>query len=452
MAAAQKVTLSDLRVKNYKPAPAGKRLFIWDGGQPHLALRITDKGHKSWLVIKRRPGEKQPLFHVLGSYPVLKLADARKAAQKAVGLILDGIDPSAAKVERIRAVERQQAETFGLAAEAFIAAEESRASLRTSHETVAFLRREFLGQQRKGSSWVDGKDPVWRDRPLLEISRRDVVDRLDEIRQRTGSAHAARHSLAAVRKFFNWCIDREKFGVTTSPCVRIRNTTIGINGSKDLRRTRVLTDMELRDVWQEVEALGVYGCVVRLLMLTGQRLGDIAQAKWSEIDLAAGVLVVPAERYKTNTAQHVPLSPRALAILRDLSRTEGFIFSPTGGQRPITTGSRLKQLLDEAIAARRQREGRAAMPPWVLHDLRRTVRTRLVSDLGVEQYIAERVIGHALTGLDRVYDQGSHAAAKADALLRWEARLVGIVEPEATHPPAVTELSSVRRRRSGKAA
>jgi integrase len=84
------------------------------------------------------------------------------------------------------------------------------------------------------------------------------------------------------------------------------------------------------------------------------------------------------------------------------------------------------------------------MPGWVLHDLRRTVRTRL-SDLGVDAYIAERVLGHALPGLHGVYDQGRHRTQKRDALARWEALLLAIVEPQAS-PADPVERRRMRKR------
>lgn len=106
----------------------------------------------------------------------------------------------------------------------------------------------------------------------------------------------------------------------------------------------------------------------------------------------------------------------------------------------------------DAIAERRKKATGEPMPPWVLHDLRRTVRTRLVSDLGIEAYIAERVIGHALPGLHALYDQGSHRDQKRDALDRWADALAVIVgaapppEGAAVVPPAEVERARRRRR------
>jgi len=225
----------------------------------------------------------------------------------------------------------------------------------------------------------------------------------------------------------------------------VRDKTIGLSG-KDLKRKRVLADDELRDVWQAAAGQGYpYGNLVQLLMLTGQRLNDVACARRAEIDLKRGVLMVPPERYKTGVAQEVPLTPKAVELFRaSMKFGESFVFSTTGGARPISGLSKMKERLDQAIARRREEVGAGPMPAWVLHDLRRTLRTRLTSDIDVDAFIAERVIGHALPGLHGVYDQGAHRDQKRRALEKWEARLLSIVEPKASLPPAQEQANVVR--------
>ena len=190
--------------------------------------------------------------------------------------------------------------------------------------------------------------------------------------------------------------------------------------------------------------------LVRLLALTGQRLNDIASARWSEIDLDKEVLVVPAERYKTGSSHEVPLSPLAVKMLRALPRFKGHVFTTTGGARPVSGLSKMKARLDRAIAKRREERGDGPMPPWVFHDLRRTVRTRLVSDLGVDAFVAERVIGHTLPGLHGVYDQGTHRPQKRDALERWATALAAIVEPTRAPDGAIVLADEVDRRRRSR--
>jgi integrase len=467
---------TDRELKALKPAlsakPGGpkRRYIVWDAAQPHLGVRVTETGARSFVVIRRLPGARNPVTHVLGSYPALTLKAARDAAPGIIATILGGKHPREVEAEQQRTSARKRRDTFATAVAAFIEDERAK-ELRSSGGTEAVLLREFLGQtwqrveieqegiKKKIIEWHNGREPIWRDRPILEIGRRDVIERLDAIKRR-GGRYAARHALGAVRKFFNWCAEGERFGVETSPCANIRDKTIGIKG-KDLKRSRVLTDDELRDVWHAATECGSAGAVlhsypycpmVRLLVLTGQRLNDIASARWSEIDLDNALLTVPPERYKTNTAQQVPLSPLAVEILRALPRFErgNFVFTTTSGARPVSGLSKMKARLDAAIAKRRESRRSDPMPAWVLHDLRRTVRTRLVSDLSVDAFTAERVIGHALPGLHAVYDQGTHGPQKRDALERWAAALAAIVEVPPAPRGVVVAADEVDRRRRSK--
>ncbi len=413
-------------------------------------------------MIRRRPGvDKHPLRVTLGPYnPHVEpggpgsLAWARKEARAALEAIVDGKHPDEerrlkAEEERLKAAKLQQ-ETFGNAVAEFIAGELG--GLRSGRATEATLRRVFLGQQREGkkiAEWIDGPDPVWRDRPVAQLRRLDIVERLDAVK-RGGGKHAARHALSAVRKFFNWAAEGERWGVEVSPCAGISDRVIGFRRDRrELKRTRVLSDDELRHLWAAAEGLAnPYGSLVKLLAITGQRLNDIASARWSEIDLEKAVLTVPPERYKTATAHEVPLTPRAVRIIEQLPRFAGgrYALTTTAGRRPISGTSKMKQRLDLAIAAQ---NGGEPVPAWTLHDIRRTVRTRLTGDCEVEAYIAERVIGHALPGLHSVYDQGTHRPQKRDALERWERALLEIVEPkppadETAEPPKVVPMRGRR--------
>jgi integrase len=419
--------------------------------QPHLGLRITSTGAKSFVVMHRRPGDRDPVTAVLGSYPTIALKRAREDASEALQLIVNGKSPGEAKAEERRAQARKRRDRFACACEAFLD-DLKRGGLRSIADLEGSLRREFLGQAckvivedgKRITRWEDRRDPAWRDKPIAGIKRGDIIERLDAIKRR-GGKYAARHALAAVRRLFGWCVDGERFGVEVNPALGVKDRTIGVRG-KDLKRTRVLNDVELRDVWEAAGELGFpAGTVVQLLMITGQRLNDIGSARRSEIHLDAAMLVVPPERYKTGVAQEVPLPPLAVDLLRAVPRFTGpFIFTTCAGVKPINMGSKVKDAIDAEIAQRRQERDDEPMPDWVFHDLRRTVRTRLVSDLGVDAFVAERTIGHALPGLHGVYDQGKHRTQKADALTRWATALALIVEPSAA-PAKVIPIQSKRR-------
>lgn len=460
-AAAQKRVLTDRGMQALKPAERHRRYIVWDAAQPHLGVRVTDKGAKSFIVVRRRPGQRDPDTHVLGRYPAMSLKAAREAAPSIIGMLAAGESPKEARQAQQRAAARKRADTFAVAVEAFIAYEKAK-GLRTAHETAATLRREFLGQvptHMRGTSeidgklrtvwtteWLDGKEPAWRARPVTGITRRDIIERLEEILKERGK-YAARHALNAVRKLLNWAADGERFGLTASVAARVSDKTLGISG-KDLKRKRVLDDGELRDVWEAAGAVGFpFGPLVQLLMLDGQRLNDVARAQRSEVDFHNSLLIVPPERYKTGTAHEVPLPPRTAEILRTLPRFKGdYLFTTTAGDRPVSGISKMKERLDALVATSREKRGLKPMPPWVLHDLRRTVRTRL-SELGVDSFTAERVIGHAMPGLHEVYDQGTHRAQKRAALEKWEARLLEVAEPDAGNVVRIDELD---RRRNAK--
>src|SRR5262249_31107379 len=153
------------------------------------------------------------------------------------------------------------------------------------------------------------------------IGKRDLTARLDAIKGGSGK-HAARHALADVRRFLNWCAEGERY-IETSPAAGVRDKTIGGTG-KDLKRKRVLGDAEPRGGWGAADGMAFpFGDAVRLLMLTGQRLNDVAAAKRNEFDLdgaGGALLTVPPERYKSDMAQLVPLTPKAVEIVRGLPK------------------------------------------------------------------------------------------------------------------------------------
>ena len=206
--ATRKVVLTDRGLKALKPAPSGKRYIVWDAMQPHLGVRVTDKGVKSFIVVKRKAGAAHPDTHVLGQFPARALKAARDDAPGIISLLAQGKSPAQAKAEAAREAARRRADTFATAVEKFIDHEEGK-GLRSWRETEATLRRDFLGQvpkrERKTTvragrnvtewvtEWTDSKKPAWRDRPIAEITRRDVIERLDEIKARRGK-YAARYA------------------------------------------------------------------------------------------------------------------------------------------------------------------------------------------------------------------------------------------------------------------
>jgi integrase len=454
MAAKRRATLTDRAVKALKPAAPGRRDMVWDAVVPNLAVRVTERGHKSFVVVRRRPGDARPIWSVLGAYnpdaeagTAGTLADARAKAKDALAVITGGQHPREIEEERRREVARRREDTLASVAEEFIKRHVSK--LRSARATEALIRRELLGE-KIAKKVVDGKpveewvaDPArkgrhWRERPITSITRRDAIELVEGIVDR-GSRAQARKTFAAASKLFGWALARDTYGLEQSPCSRIK---VAEHAGKTESRTRVLGDDELRLVWQAADKLGYpFGTLVKMLALTGQRLTEISSASWSEIE--NDVLTVPPERMKGKIAHTVPLAPEAAALLATLPHFAGFIFTTTGGKRPVSGFSKAKARLDREIA-----KLGSAPPPWTLHDIRRTVRTRL-SGLGVLPLVAELVIAHKQGGIHAVYDLHRYDAEKRDALLRWERALRAIIE---SPPPNVVAPEEVERRRRRKRA
>ena len=163
-----------------------------------------------------------------------------------------------------------------------------------------------------------------------------------------------------------------------------------------------------------------WGDCVRLLILTGQRLREIADLSWPEIDLDQRLITIPGERMKGKTAHEVPLAPYAFALLESVPRWTGpYVFSLTGGVRPVGGFNRAKLKLDELSGVTGTR----------LHDLRRSARSGFSALAGFEDHVREAVIDHKPAGIKRVYDLHRYYDEKLDLLTQWEQRLMAIVEP-----------------------
>jgi integrase len=458
MAAERKVALTDRYLKAIKPAPPGKRPIVWDAVQPHLGVRITDKGHLTFVVVRRRPGDKQPVRHNLGAYPATTLAAARAATPGILAALTEGKHPAELEAERQREAARKRRDTFGVVAEEFIKRHVSK--LRSARATELLIRRELLGQSlRRGKDdgrwveeWVPGKDQRWDGRPITEITRRDAVELLESIAD-GGSRHQARKTFAVASKLFNWALWRDTYGIDENPLARLKSTDLF---GKFNPRSRVLSDTELRLIWRAAGELGdeklpayPFGTLVRALMLTGQRLRELSDARWSEIALDKALLTVPRERMKAKVPHTVPLTPAMVALLEGAPKFDGgaFVFTTTAGARPISGFSKMKARLDREVA---ELAGGSPIAPWTLHDLRRTMRTR-ISGLGVLPLVAELIIGHKQGGVQAVYDLHTYDAEKRAALEKWEDALAVIVGLRpAPEGAAVVPADEVERRRKRK--
>jgi integrase len=385
----------------------GIRYDVMDTDVPGFGVRVTPAGLRTFILIARYPGSENPTRRAIGEYPAISLQKARERAREWRQLLRRGIDPKAEEERERRAELRKMATTFAAVAEDFIQLHVQ--AQRRGKDSAREIRKELIDSLG--------------DRPIASIAREDVVLLIDAIARRP-APYLAHVVLGHARSLFNWAINRGTYGLESSPCDRIKPAAL--IGPKEARQ-RVLSDAELVALWKGTEALGYpFGPLYQLLLLTAARKSEVSDARWREFDLTKKIWTVPPERFKSNASHLVPLSDAAVSIIEALPHfTKGdHLFTTTYGEKPISGFSKGKDRLDKLMA---EQLG-TSPPPWVIHDIRRTVGTRLAS-LRIPDLVAEMVIGHGRKGLQRVYDQHTYEAEMREALELWAARLRDIVTP-----------------------
>jgi len=196
------VTLKDLHngqgphvqsLERFKPDP-NKRLEVGDGLLPGLYLVIQPSGARSWAVRYRHASKPRKL--TLGPYPVLDLSVARARAREALQVVALGRDPASEKQNTLKAARLAEpgVDTYGAIVATFLDRHaRTKTKARTAEETERTFRLHVL--------------PTWGERRIQDITRRDVIGLLDRIVDQ-GAPIAANRTLAAVRKLFNWALDR----------------------------------------------------------------------------------------------------------------------------------------------------------------------------------------------------------------------------------------------------
>lgn len=385
------VVLTDLAIRKLAAEP-GRRYEVFDAKLPAFAVRVFPSGVKSFVVFVRAGGRLQRI--TLGRFPMLGLKEARQRATEALGRAARGEAP------QVEGPAAGNPTRFGAVAEEFVrlyCGRHNRES--TARETERLLKANFV-------------EP-WGERNIGAIGRGDVVELLDRIVERGGPS-AANHALAAVRKLFNWCLERGL--VEASPCSNIKRPgTIKT-------RERALSDTELAAVWGASVAIGFpYQQLVRLLILTAQRRGEVTGLLWPEVDLEQRLWTIPGGRTKNKRQHVVPLSPQVVAVIDGLPHLHDTrVFPARGNDDAAFSGfSKMKRQLD-AISG---------VTEWTLHDLRRTAATGMAR-LGVAPHVVERVLNHVsgtFGGVAGIYNRFEYLSEMRTALELWARHVDGLV-------------------------
>jgi integrase len=406
---------------------------------PGLIVRAASK-RKVFALHARFPGQKHPTRRVIAEVGTISIDEARRIARNWHELIRRGTDPAddarrraAAEQAKREAEERKNDSLFELVAE-------------------DYLKRKVAGQRQEPAVRRMVRNvliPAWGDKPIGKISRADVVKLVEQIDEERQAPVYALAIFGTARTLFRWAINRGRYLIEHSPCDQVDATALVSRPKKP--RQRVLDDDELRAFWKGTGRLPYpWKELFRMILLTGARKTEMAGARWREFDLQRKVWTVPAARFKSEVSHQVPLTEQMCEILETMPRFKhgDHLFSFTFGKTPTLILHQAKAKLDvmmmrylKALARMRGEDPDEVtllqfMPgnarQWGAHDLRRTLRTRL-SELGVDDAVAELTIGHARRGLQRVYDQSRRLPQIRAALELWSAELRRITSGE---PPA----------------
>jgi integrase len=383
--------------------PGKVRREIRDGGCPGLYLIIQSTGHRSWALRFRRPG---------GKPAKLTLGPADLTGREGEGEPVLGAPQTLASARRL-AIELHRQRALG-------------------KDVVAFRHRERLEREARGAKtfaaavadyieqYAKRRTRGWRDRARLLGLRPAAEGKGLELIPK------GRAMLAGLSKLFGWLIEKRR--LSANPCT-------GVHRPPALAaRDRVLADAELVKFWKAADAeRKEFGALLKLLLLTGCRLNEVAGMRRDELSEDGATWTIPGERTKNARAHVVPLSPPVRELIASVGTDTELVFT-TNGTTPVSGWSKIKNRLDAAIK----------IPPWRLHDLRRTFVTGL-AELGIRPDVIELTVNHISGlrgGIAGVYNRSELLPERRAALERWATHVQGLV---AARPENVVSLQGRRK-------
>jgi integrase len=258
----------------------------------------------------------------------------------------------------------------------------------------------------------------FHSRPAGSLTKGEIADHLFKLKEENGPVAALR-SRATLHAMFAWAFDADRIEIM--PPFPSKKAL----GVKERPRSRKLSRVDLRWIWKATEEPGDYNAIVRLVILSAQRRTVVGGMLRAELD--GPLWKIPAERMKRDEPHEVTLPRQALEVLADVERRKAEPQEPPRqhvfgtGKGGFSGWSRCKERLDDRIAELRGEP----LPPWVLHDARRSFRTFGPQELGIEPWVAKAILHHADRGMDAVYHLARYPQQSALALQRWADWLLG---------------------------
>ena len=341
---------------------------------PELAghyIRVRPTGTKTFVAVARTLAGKQK-WVTIGTSGLFTIKEAREKARDAIKAIRDGKSTAGPK-------------SFETVAEEWFTRYVTAKGLISASEIRSYLDRQLI--------------PAWRGRDFNSIRRGEIAELLDKIADVNGPG-AADNVLAVISRICNWYVRRNEN--YSSPVVKGMKRL----SPKERARARILNDSEIREVWRIAEANGTFGAFVRVALLTGQRREKVATMRWQDIS-EDGEWIIPSKAREKGTAGSLILPKAALDIINSQPRlaSNEYVFAGAGSS-PMQCFSKRKAAFDAKLNS---------VTPWTIHDLRRTARS-LLARAGIASEHGERVLGHAIRGVEGVYNHHAYDAEKARAL------------------------------------
>lgn len=385
-------------IESIKPNPA-KRLDFRDALMPGLVLRVSPSGTLTFCFHGRINATMRRV--AIGRYGVITLAEARERVRQLLYQI------EAGRFEERTGVEAENRIILGEVIPDYI------------EKHARSQNRDWKNKQSLLAKFTD-----LHGKRLDQIKRPDVVKAIDTIVMT--APVSANRALAHLKHLMNWCVDRGM--LEASPLTGMKLPT------KETPRERVLSNDELWALWAACDADGYpFGDCTKLLILSGQRRTEVAEMKWSELDLDNRLWTLPSARAKNGKQHTVPITDAMLAVLRRVPRylSSDYVFTTTG-KTPISGFGRVKDRMDKALPK--------GTTPWTIHDLRRTMSTNLAM-LGVPQPVTEALLNHksgVVSGVAAIYNVYSYADEKREALEKWNRHLTKIQKSHLAQPAEKT--------------
>jgi integrase len=392
------VTLTDRFCATAKAL--GVQTDYFDERVAGLCLRVTNRGNRSWCFHYRSPRDGKRARATIGTYPATSLAAARGKTLEARGHVDAGTDPRDAL-----AGQATTGMTVAALVDAYLADPE-KSALRSKAEIERRLRRNVV--------------PVIGEVKLSELRRRDVRNVTDPMLRR-GVKIEANRVFEDVRGVVRWAVQNEF--LETNPLDGVKKP------AEATVSDRVLSDDEVCTLWNELPKALPRSVqsqrIVRLCLVTAQRIGEVAGMVPAELDLRAREWRLPASRTKNAHTHVVPLSDLAIEIIteamNDAGRAAPVFPRADGSLSPVNVGNMIR---------RANVSGQFRIASWSAHDLRRTALTGMAR-LGVTPIVLGHVANHRSTtraGVTlSVYSQYTYDKEKRAALDLWADRLVGII-------------------------